>query len=67
MTFLSRHISVADLLRVPTLKEKMKTDSEKKLKTANALLFLYPVMMAAENIVNILIYKLTKIKHNLVY
>jgi len=48
MTFLARHISVADLLRVPTLKEKMKTDNEEKLKTANALLFLYPVMMAAD-------------------
>ena len=48
MTFLSRHISVADLLRVPTLKEKMRTDSEEKLKTANTLLFLYPVMMAAD-------------------
>ncbi|MCK4539925.1 tryptophan--tRNA ligase [Candidatus Parcubacteria bacterium] len=48
MTFLARHISVAELLRVPTLKEKMKTDSEEKLKTANALLFLYPVMMAAD-------------------
>ncbi len=48
MTFLARHISVAELLRVPTLKEKMKTDSEEKIKTANALLFLYPVMMAAD-------------------
>jgi len=48
MTYLSRHISVADLLRVPTLKEKMKTENEEKLKTANALLFLYPVMMAAD-------------------
>ena len=48
MTYLARHISVADLLRVPTLKEKMKTDNEEKLKTANALLFLYPVMMTAD-------------------
>ena len=48
MTFLARHISVAKLLRVPALKEKMKTDSEEKLKTANALLLLYPVMMAAD-------------------
>ena len=44
--FLARHISVAELLRVPTLKDKLKAKS--KPETANALLFLYPVLMAAD-------------------
>ncbi|MEA3450229.1 MAG: tryptophan--tRNA ligase [Patescibacteria group bacterium] len=48
MTYLARHISVAELLRTPTLKEKMQTESEEKLKQANALLFMYPVLMAAD-------------------
>ncbi len=44
--FLARHISVAELLRVPTLKDKLKARSRPE--TANALLFLYPVLMAAD-------------------
>ncbi len=44
--FLARHISVAELLRVPTLKEKLK--EKERPENANALLFLYPVMMAAD-------------------
>ncbi len=43
---LARHISVAELLRVPTLKDKLKSGARPE--TANALLFLYPVMMAAD-------------------
>jgi tryptophanyl-tRNA synthetase len=49
MTLLARHISVADLLRVPTLKDKIKGSDRPE--TANALLFLYPVMMAADILV----------------
>jgi tryptophanyl-tRNA synthetase len=44
--FLSRLISVAELLRVPTLKDKLKKNA--KPESANALLFLYPVMMASD-------------------
>ena len=44
--FLSRLISVAELLRIPTLKEKLKTNAQPE--TANTLLLLYPVMMAAD-------------------
>ncbi len=47
---LSRLISVAELLRVPTLKEKIKNNARPE--TANALLFLYPVMMAADILLN---------------
>ena len=43
---LARQITVAELLRVPTLKDKLKANT--KAETANALLFLYPVMMAAD-------------------
>lgn len=43
---LARQITVAELLRVPTLKDKLKANA--RLETANALLFLYPVMMAAD-------------------
>ncbi len=43
--FLARHISVAELLRIPTLKDKLKGRSSE---SANALLFFYPVMMAAD-------------------
>lgn len=46
MALLARQISVAELLRVPTLKDKLKTGS--RAETANALLLLYPVMMAAD-------------------
>lgn len=48
--FLARHISVAELLRVPTLKDKIKQN--KRLETANALLFFYPVLMAADILLN---------------
>ncbi|HOS88320.1 MAG TPA: tryptophan--tRNA ligase [Candidatus Pacearchaeota archaeon] len=43
---LSRHITVAELLRVPTLKEKIKKGNA--VETANSFLFLYPVLMAAD-------------------
>ncbi len=46
MTLLARHITVAELLRVPTLKDKLKGNS--KPENANALLMLYPVLMAAD-------------------
>ncbi len=46
MTWLSRHISASELLRVPTLKDKLKKNSRPE--TANALLLLYPVMMASD-------------------
>ena len=45
-TFLARHITVAELLRVPALKDKLK-DTDKP-ENANALLFFYPVLMAAD-------------------
>lgn len=44
--YLMRHISVAELLRVPTLKDKLKKDQKEE--GANALLANYPVMMAAD-------------------
>ena len=46
MGLLSRHISVAELMRVPTLKDKLR-DTEQP-ENANSLLALYPVMMAAD-------------------
>ncbi len=45
MSYLTRHITVAELLRVPTLKDKLKNAREE---TANSFLFLYPVLMAAD-------------------
>ena len=50
----SRHLSVAELLRVPTLKEKIRQKLKKKIKVenANTLLFLYPVMMAGDILLN---------------
>ena len=47
---LARHISVAELLRVPTLKDKLRKSSRPE--TANALLLLYPVLMAADILLN---------------
>ncbi len=47
---LSRHISVAELLRVPTLKDKLLKNA--RTETANALLFLYPVLMASDILLN---------------
>jgi len=44
--YLMRQISVAELLRVPTLKDKLKKDQKEE--GANALLANYPVMMAAD-------------------
>jgi tryptophanyl-tRNA synthetase len=44
--FLARLISVAELLRVPTLKDKLKKNA--KPESANALLLIYPVMMASD-------------------
>lgn len=49
-TILARHITVAELMRVPTLKDKIKTGNGPE--TANALLLLYPVMMAADILIN---------------
>lgn len=43
---LARHISAAELLRVPALKDKIKDVDHPE--SANALLLLYPVMMAAD-------------------
>ena len=47
---LARHISVAELLRVPTLKDKLKKNARPE--TANTLLLLYPVLMAADILLN---------------
>jgi len=47
---LARHISVAELLRVPTLKDKLKMNANPE--TANALLLLYPVVMATDILLN---------------
>ena len=47
---LARHISVAELLRVPTLKDKLKEKARPE--TANALLLMYPVMMAADILIH---------------
>ena len=47
---LARIVSVAELLRVPTLKDKLKNNARPE--TANALLLLYPVMMAADILLN---------------
>lgn len=45
---LARHVSVAELLRLPTLKEKVKSE---KVENANTLLMMYPVMMTADILV----------------
>lgn len=42
---LARHVSVSELLRLPTLKDKVKSD---EIENANTLLMIYPVMMAAD-------------------
>lgn len=47
---LARLVSVAELLRVPTLKDKLKKNARPE--TANASLLLYPVMMAADILLN---------------
>lgn len=47
---LSRLTTVAELLRVPTLKDKLKNQNNPE--TANALLFFYPVLMAADILLN---------------
>lgn len=44
--YLSRLISIAELMRVPTLKEKIKKGMSEN--TANALLAMYPIMMSAD-------------------
>lgn len=44
--YLMRHITLAELMRVPTLKDKLK-DSQRE-ENASALLATYPVMMAAD-------------------
>lgn len=48
--YLSRLVSVSELMRVPTLKEKVKNDNG--VETANAFLLMYPVMMAADILIN---------------
>lgn len=47
---LARLVSVAELLRVPTLKDKLKNNAGPE--TANALLLFYPVLMAADILLN---------------
>jgi len=47
---LARLVSVAELLRVPTLKDKLKNNARPE--AANALLLLYPVLMAADILLN---------------
>jgi tryptophanyl-tRNA synthetase len=47
---LSRHISVSELLRVPTLKDKLKGDSDPE--SASAALLFYPILMAADILLN---------------
>ena len=47
---LARLVSVAELLRVPTLKNKLKNNARPE--TANAFLLLYPVLMAADILLN---------------
>ena len=44
--YLSRLITIAELLRVPTLKDKIKHGNG--VETANALLAMYPIMMASD-------------------
>ncbi len=44
--YLMRHITIAELMRVPTLKDKLRKGQE--VENANALLATYPVMMAAD-------------------
>ncbi|MFB6212316.1 MAG: tryptophan--tRNA ligase [Candidatus Magasanikbacteria bacterium] len=48
--FLSRHVTISQLLRLPTLKDKVGKDT--RTETANALLVLYPVLMAADILLN---------------
>jgi len=47
---LSRHISIARLQRIPTLKDKIKQGDN--VKNINTFLFLYPVLMAADILIN---------------
>jgi len=47
---LSRHVSVAELERIPTLKEKIKQGGD--IKKASAFLLFYPVLMAADILIN---------------
>ena len=44
--YLSRLITISELLRVPTLKEKIKKDMD--VSTASVLLAMYPIMMASD-------------------
>lgn len=48
--FLSRLVPVSELLRIPTLKDKLKKNARPE--TANTLLLLYPVMMASDILLN---------------
>ncbi len=49
-TLLARLVSVAELLRVPTLKDKLKKNAKPEM--ANSLLLLYPVLMASDILLN---------------
>lgn len=44
--YISRLVSISELLRIPTLKEKMKSGESET--SVNALLAMYPVMMASD-------------------
>lgn len=46
MAYLMRHITISELLRVPTLKDKLKAGENEK--QATAFLATYPLMMAAD-------------------
>ena len=45
---LARHVSIAELKRLPTLKEKVKDEN---IESSNVLLLMYPVMMTADILV----------------
>jgi tryptophanyl-tRNA synthetase len=45
-TYLSRLVRISELMRIPTLKEKLKV--RQKATSANLLLVMYPVMMASD-------------------
>lgn len=47
---LARLISVSELLRIPTLKEKIKKNASPE--SVNVLLLLYPIMMASDILIN---------------
>ena len=50
MMLLSRHISVGELLHIPTLKDKLTSNTTPEM--ANVMLMMYPVLMAADILLN---------------